>query len=242
MSLRIAFDLDGVFADMDSALARAAEQLFGERATARPAERPPDASNGEPSAAADAAFDQLAPQVDLRLSGRDRQRLWHHIAGIENFWETLSEIEPGAVAQLARFATDLRWETIFLTCRPETAGATPQVQSQRWLAAHGFPLASVFVVSATRGRIAAALGLDIVVDDTPTSCLDVVADSRASAMLVWRGDEGLIPPAARQLGVGIVHSLEECFDVLRQINTAEEPPRLVDRLKRLFRFGQPPGA
>ena len=36
MALRIGFDLDGVFADMESALVRQAEILFGERATGVP--------------------------------------------------------------------------------------------------------------------------------------------------------------------------------------------------------------
>ncbi len=37
------------------------------------------------------------------------------------------------------------------------SGATPQVQTQRWLESKGFRLPSVFVVQGSRGRIAAAL-------------------------------------------------------------------------------------
>ena len=62
----------------------------------------------------------------------------------------------------------------------------------------GFTLPSVFVVQGSRGRIAAALGLDIVVDDRPENCLDVVVDSKARAILVWREDEKLLPSAARR--------------------------------------------
>ena len=241
MPLRLAFDLDGVFADMDSALANVAEQLFGDRAVARPPSDllPESIVNATrvKKTAAEVAFEQLAPLPELRLGARERQRLWQRVTETENFWETLSEIEAGAVTRLARLASDLRWETIFLTSRPETAGANSQVQSQRWLAAHGFPLASVFVVSTGRGRVAAALDLNIVVDDTPSSCLDVVADSRAGAVLVWRRDEALIPPAARQLGIGIVRSLEECFDVLKEIDVADKAPGLVDRIRKLFRSG-----
>ncbi len=109
--------------------------------------------------------------------------------GRENFWETLDEIEPGALSRLYRLVCDRRWELIFLTSRPETAGDTAQAQSHRWLAAHGFPAPSVFVVHGSRGRIAAALNLDVLVDDRPENCLDVAIDSSARAILVWRGDE-----------------------------------------------------
>ena len=42
MSLRIAFDLDGVLADMEGELVRQAERLFGERMTRRLQERDSD--------------------------------------------------------------------------------------------------------------------------------------------------------------------------------------------------------
>jgi len=99
---------------------------------------------------------------------------------------------------------------IFLTKRPASAGATAQVQTQRWLEARGFPLPSVYVVQRSRGRIADALGLDFVVDDAE-NCLDVVLDSKARAILVWREDEKNLPPAARRLGIGVVKSVEDCI-------------------------------
>ena len=42
-----------------------------------------------------------------------------------------------------RAARERRWEVIFLTTRPSTAGELVQLQSQRWLAAHGFQYPSV---------------------------------------------------------------------------------------------------
>ena len=53
-----------------------------------------------------------------------------------------------------------RWEILFLTQRPTTAGDTAQVQSQRWLRAQGFDMPSVFVMNGSRGKLAAALHLD----------------------------------------------------------------------------------
>ena len=66
---------------------------------------------------------------------------------------------------------------IFLTSRPETRGDTAQAQSHRWLANKGFLQPSVFVVHGSRGKIAASLALDVIVDDRPENCLDVAVDS-----------------------------------------------------------------
>lgn len=207
MPLRIAFDLDGVLADMDGELSRQAEALFG------------SAGNGR----------------QRKLTARQVERLWRAVEGIDNFWETLEEIEPGSIARLGALAEQRRWEIIFLTKRPESAGATAQAQTQRWLEARGFRLPSVFVVQGSRGRIASALALDLVIDDRPENCLDVVADSKARAILVWRGPEA--PPAsAHRLGVGVVATVAECLDVLVKIDSA--PPtgrrRLLSRVARLF--------
>ena len=58
MALRVAFDLDGVLADMESALVCQAEALFGEEALRRLQERasePAIAEHPAPSSAPDAA-------------------------------------------------------------------------------------------------------------------------------------------------------------------------------------------
>ena len=214
MSLRIAFDLDGVLADMETELVRQTEILFGESMTqvlqerarsgqdaadsaATPETEPVSLGAAEPASTTAAAApasrkpvaDGAPRLVRLRMTVRQERRLWRHVKSIDGFWESLQEIEPGVVARLAALSTERRWEVIFLTKRPETAGAIAQVQTQRWLQAHGFPLPSVFVVHGSRGRVAESLGLDFVVDDRPENCLDVIVDSRARAMLVWREDE-----------------------------------------------------
>src|SRR5262249_38743323 len=171
----------------------------------------------------------------LNLTPRQLQRLWKHVESIENFWLTLNELEPGVIARLASLADERRWEIIFLTKRPQTVGATAQAQTQRWLEAKGFRLPSVFVVQRSRGRIADALGIDIVVDDRPENCLDVVVDSKARAILVWRDDEKKLPERARRLGIGVMKSVAECLDILVKIDTpASEPRSMMDRVKRLL--------
>ena len=263
MPLRIAFDLDGVLADMESELVRQAEILFGEAVTRRLQERvetapapagksPPEKTTRVPTAeettgrpsesqnGAENAPDDVPPLLKLDLTERQQRRLWRHVESIENFWESLAEIEPGAVARLASAATERPWEVIFLTKRPASAGATAQVQTQRWLEAKGFRLPSVYVVQRSRGRIADALGLDFVVDDRPENCLDVVLDSKARAILVWREDEKNLPPAARRLGIGVVKSVEDCINILTQLDApAEERPGVMKRVLRLLGLKEP---
>ena len=246
MPLRIAFDLDGVLADMESELVRQAELLFGEPMTRRLQERgdaDPADTGTEGQAAAEAAPDNLQPLIRLNMTSRQQRKLWRHVESIENFWQTLEELEPGVIPRLAAMATERRWEIIFLTKRPETVGATAQVQSQLWLQSKGFTLPSVYVVQGSRGRIAAALALDIVVDDRPENCLDIVVDSKARAILVWREDESHLPAAARRLGIGVVKSVGECLDILTELDSpAREQPGVMNRVMRLLGLKEPANA
>src|SRR5262245_50686425 len=146
---------------MEGELSRQAEMLFG----TDPSSSGSDTPNGRTHDAELQHADE-PPLSSVRLNARQQRRLWDHVESIENFWETLPEIEPGSVARLAALALEHHWEIIFLTRRPASAGATSQLQSQRWLAAKGFALPSVFVVQGSRGRIAASLSLDFVIDDT----------------------------------------------------------------------------
>jgi hypothetical protein len=251
VSLRIAFDLDGVLADMEAELVRQAEAVFGEPMTRKlqeraeahglPGARPTPSGDttvpSEPDHPADDTLTSPPPLVKLDMTSRQQRRLWRHVAAIENFWESLNEIEPGTVARLAGIAAERRWEIIFLTKRPQSAGATAQVQSQRWLESKGFALPSVYVVQGSRGRIADALGLDIVIDDRPENCLDVVVDSKAKAVLVWRDDEKALPTAARRLGIGVVPSVAECLAILCSADSRPlTDSTLIGRVKRLLGF------
>jgi hypothetical protein len=253
LPLRIGFDLDGVLADMDSELLRHAESLFGETMVHRLREGSSDdtapmdpagaATDAPADVVADASTGPETPLLKLNMTSRQQRKLWRHIESIENFWQTLKEIEPGAVAQLADVALANRWEIIFLTKRPQSAGTTAQLQSQRWLESNGFPLPSVFVVQGSRGRIAAALDLDVVVDDRPENCLDVTIDSKARAILVWRDDVRHLPAATERLGIGVVKTVGECLDILtRADSNGREPESMIGRLMRLLGLKEPPAA
>jgi hypothetical protein len=123
---------------------------------------------------------------------------------------------------------------LFITSRPRSAGRTVQRQSQRWLAQMGFDLPSVYVVHGSRGQVAAALELDVVIDDRPENCLDVVLESKAGAILVWRGGEKTVPASAKRLGIATVSTVAEVLDALVNADRAESGTTLLDRLRRLF--------
>ena len=220
---------------MDADLIRHAEALFGEPMTRKLEERAGDAEELAKPGDQKPAVDDVPASARLHMTARQTRRLWQHVQSIDSFWEGLREIEPGAVTRLAKVAADRRWEVIFLTKRPDTVGAIAQVQSQRWLEANGFTLPSVYVVQGSRGLVAASLRLDIVVDDRPENCLDVVVDSKARAILVWRDDEKNLPVAARRLGIGVVKTIAECLDILTQIDAPEnDRPGLIARVFKLL--------
>ena len=244
---------------MEAQLVRQTEILFGEAMTRRLQERAADRHHptsvavtessdqsaevaGDAQLRAEASPDNTPPLLKLNMTTRQQRKLWRHVETIENFWETLEELEPGVIRRLADLAADRRWEVIFLTKRPQTAGSTAQLQSQRWLESKGFALPSVFVVQGSRGRIAAALDLHIVIDDRPENCLDVVVDSRARAILVWREGEKQPPAAAQRLGIGVVKTTAECLDILAEVDTtaaAALRPGVMDRMRRLFGLKEP---
>jgi hypothetical protein len=230
--MRVAFDMDGVLADLHGAYVRAARALYPSldpTAIAAPstAASPPDEDE------ADANGDATSAPAAALTRGQARA-IWDRLCGTDNFWETLDEIEPGTVRRLAALAEERRWEVIFLTSRPYAPGQTLQRQTQRWLDRRGFSLPSVFIVPQERGRIASALGLDVVVDDRPEGCLDVVLESKARAILLWRGDAARIPGSAKRFGIGVVSSMAACLDVLTEADDAADSAGLVGRLKRLL--------
>jgi hypothetical protein len=240
MPLRVGFDLDGVLADLNGAMVRHARQIFPE---AELKATPPVADASPPSDAPDADREpgEVSPS-SLALSSRQERQLWAEIKRTPNFWESLDETEPGIVKRLADTARAERWEVIFLTSRPKSDGDIVQIQSQRWLRAKGFEMPSVFVVATSRGKIAASLELDVVVDDRPENCLDIAIDSKARAILIWRGDQGAVPASARRLGIGGVPSVAACLDLLVEAgHPGPGQTSLVDRLKRLLglKAGEP---
>lgn len=241
MALRVGFDLDGTVADMYSTLHTEALKLFGEETLAKAAFKnpvpaalsgdaePPTKENTTPPARAE---DTASAMEELHLTARQQMQLWDHVKKIENFWTMLPELEPGIIARIAKAATDRRWEVIFFTTRPSTAGEMTQLQSQRWLEAHGFQYPSVYVVQRSRGKIADALQLDAFVDDRPENCLDIAVESKAKVILVWHGHLKDVPAGAKRLGVRPVNTISEAVALLEHLDDIRSQPGIMRTLKR----------
>ena len=237
--MRIAFDLDGVLADLHTPFVAAALKIFPE--IDRAAMGSPDVGASPPSGGAEPAADDadaeapaVPPLMRRPVTRRQADEIWRYLSKQEDLWEGLNEIESGAIARLASIADERRWEVIFVTSRPRSAGRTVQRQSQRWLERHGFPLPSVYVVHGSRGRVASGLDLDVVVDDRPDNCLDVVLESRAGAVLIWRGPQDAVPTSARRLGIAVAPTVASCLDTLVEADQSRDEGNLLDKLRRLF--------
>ena len=233
--------MDGVLADMDATLARLAEQEFGVTADGVP----PGAESGPQQAAAGEDDTDAPPPYDLALlnalTARQQSRLWQRVRDTRNFWETLDECEPGMVRRVQKLAHELRWDVLFVTQRPGTAGRTQQLQTQHWLKRRGFEYPSVYTTMGSRGAIAAALTLDAHIDDRLQNCMDVATESKAWPILVWRDADSFdrIGAGARNLGIAVVRTVAEALDRIEQADRADargaEAPRLLDRLRRAFK-------
>jgi len=241
MPLRVAFDLDGTVADMYSTLHQEALKLFGEETLAKAAHQNPIPA----AVASDAKVaakegdtptprpeDTASAMEELHLTARQQMQLWDHVKKIENFWTQLPELEPGIIARIAKAAMERRWEVIFFTTRPSTAGEMTQLQSQRWLEAHGFQYPSVYVVHRSRGKIADALQLDAFVDDRPENCLDIAVESKAKVILVWHGHLKDVPAGAKRLGVRPVSTISEAVALLEHLDDIRNQPGIMRTLKR----------
>lgn len=194
--LRLGFDIDGVVADFRSAFVEAAVRLLGKDAIRR------DAS----------------PMPDLdAVSAADASRVWKVITETPNWWLSLAPYEPSQIARLYQLARRFRWEVTFPTSRIPTAGDSVQFQSQAWLEARGFYLPSVVMVPGSRGEIANALRLDVIVDDQFLNCLEVIGASQTKAILLLRIPDTSLEQQATDRGIGVVHSLVEVIDVLLQL-------------------------
>ena len=214
MSLRVGFDVDGVVADFHAAF----------RATA--AEIDQESSGRAPGA---------VPRHPI--DGEAIKRVWDRIDRTPQWWLTLNAYEPDQLQRLYRTSRERRWEVYFLTTRPSSAGETTQFQTQWWLEQHGFALPSVLTVPGSRGDAANAVKLDIAVDDRLTNCVDIIAASRAKAVLLLRRDDPMVRDQALARGIGVVATLAEALDSIEHFEEARRAT--AGRLSRLADWFKP---
>jgi 5'(3')-deoxyribonucleotidase len=237
--LRIAFDMDGTLADLSSAYVAVEESLFPQELAEheRPApelrEREQHVEGGAEPTETIGDNREALERRSYRRSSHHRDRIWRVIEDTPDFWTTLKPLENGAVKRLYELTCRHNWEVFFITQRPATAGATVQLQTQRWLIEHGFSTPSVIPLSGGRGRCAAALHLDYLIDDTPQNCVDVLSDSATRAILLVAEDDSTAESSARRIGIGTAHNIHEVLDLLVQATEARVNPSLFEKLRKL---------
>ncbi len=209
--------MDGVLADFRSAF----------RALARP-----DAS------AIDS--ESLSPHGDSPLEPSEVRQLWEVIAHAPNWWLQLKAYEPDEIPRLYALARQLGWEVFFLTKRPKSAGETVLVQTQWWLERHGFYMPAVATVPGSRGELANALRLDLIVDDQMVNCVEVISASSSKAVLMLRdARETALRNQATSRGIGVVPTFHDAMGVMQRLH--EILPQRKGRLARLadwFKSGE----
>jgi len=211
-------DVDGVLADFRSAF----------RALARPQA---DATGMEQSSPA------AAPLAPAKV-----RQLWGMIAHTPNWWLQLNAYEPEQIQRLYALARQHCWEVFFLTKRPKSGGDTVLVQTQWWLERHGYYMPAVVTVPGSRGELANALRLDLVVDDQMENCAEVISSSSAKAVLMVRDDTremAVLQSLATNRGIGVVRTFEEALQVIERLQ--ELIPHRKGRLARLTDWFQPQG-
>jgi hypothetical protein len=217
VSLRIAFDMDGVLADFAGAFRAIEARLFGP-GVEDPVEAPDEA--------------QVRQEHGLQATRARQDAVWKDIQATPDFWLGLSPIEPAAVRRLHEASLAHRWDVFFVTRRPATAGETVQRQTQRWLAAQGFELPSVLALHGPRGAVMRALRVHYLVDDSLENCLDTMADGGARTILV-RPDAEPMAAHARKLGIAVVPGPLEAIDILEEATRAVTNPSLFQRLSAM---------
>jgi hypothetical protein len=222
--------MDGVLADFASAYRDVEHDLFGTVDGGATPNAPEE--EGEP------ADERQAPQAAVSAKERDRRRqaIWDRIRATPDFWTTLKPTDPDAVRRLHAQMLQHRWEVVFITQRPATAGDTVQRQTQRWLVQQGFDMPSVLVIAGSRGAAIHALRLTHHVDDSPQNCVDVKTDSTAVPILIVRGHEDAAGRQARRLGMSVAASMAECLEILEGAAGGSTQANVIRRLAALVNW------
>jgi len=214
MSLRIGVDIDGVLADFRTAFHATAQRCLNRDVTG-----------------------VNDPKSSEQLDDRDVRRVWDFIARTTNWWMDLQPYEQDQIARLYDLTRAARWEVIFVTNRPPSAGDSVQFQTQWWLERQGFYLPAVLTVPGSRGELANALRLDVLIDDLLRNCVDVVTGSAAKALLMLRDEDDTMRQHAMNRGIGVVPTLAQALPVLEHLH--EEMPKRRGRLLRLADWFKP---
>jgi len=182
--LKIGLDIDGCIADFIGAFRNEAAMVLDRQMLGEPVDW--DFSNW--------------------MNTKEQSRIWNRIQNTENWFEKYPRPMPGVIANLRHLTR--RHEIYFISNRIETKGDPVQVQTQFWLEALQVDFPTV-IITKHKGAIAAALGLNIFLDDKPENLIDI--NNHLGTVKLFLQDSSHNQDAT----IGIrVHNFEEFIDEL----------------------------
>lgn len=111
-----------------------------------------------------------------------------------------------------------------------------------FISEHGKILTYNYVVDRSRDRIIAALGLDLVDNDTPENCVNVGSDLGAHTIAVFRNQDTLTPAPLQTIGIHVMRSTNEGLDLRVDINSKMvKNPESMERVMQALDFKQDSG-
>ena len=140
--LKIGVDIDGVLVDFVSAFLKEAQQVLGREITGKHV--------------------TWEFEDSLDITKEEVKKVWKKIQATNNWFL----LYPHPLPNISRALTSLvlEHEVYFITSRATTAGYTPQEQSQIYLQGLGVDFPTV-IANVDKGELAAALKLDVFIDD-----------------------------------------------------------------------------
>jgi hypothetical protein len=224
VTLRVGIDLDGTLADLSSIYHKYEDALFGSHT---------DEDQSRDPGEDDSASTAKEKLKSARAESRRREQVWRALRQTPDLWTLLKPIESNAVRELQAAMASHNWEVYFVTQRPKSAGRSVQLQTQKWLIEQGFEMPSVLTLSGSRGRAAHALDLDFLIDDLPKNCIDVISDSKCRPILVLREPNPDSEASARRMNIGVVRSVTEAIELLKQPLEVPRESVITNVLRRL---------
>lgn len=192
--IKVAFDMDGVLSNFDTAFSAIANKLFGTPII-------------HPSAVK--AWDW---HLWYPLSHEQIDELWEQITKREmNFWlQHKPLVSPWTMESINLLSGKV--PVYFITSRPQTPGMLVEAQTRGWLLASGIVGAQVLVTSR-KGITCQGLGITHVIDDKFTNCLDMAKNGRSKSYLLMREHNkefpSIFPNYFRSGEIQIVESVED---------------------------------
>ena len=124
---------------------------------------------------------RVGVDIDGVITRKDWERdPWRELNG----WEVLEPLDPEGLAELRRRTHTHKWEVYAITSRPASPGRTVQHQTRRWLTEHdAYELSPVMNPDGRRARVAAALELHWLIDDTWDNCSTTALET--DTRVIW---------------------------------------------------------